>query len=111
MVPPAKSMRVGADVKLTLLHEGDKKTVNVKIGEAPTKSASAAQEGGDAAGLSDKLQGATLKDSANSGVAVAEAQVGKGRLVLCGPQVLFRAQPDGTYKYLFNSIVRAAIQE
>jgi hypothetical protein len=47
----------------------------------------------------------------DGGVAVAEAAVGKGRLVLCGPQVLFRAQPDGTYKYLFNSIARAAIKE
>jgi serine protease Do/serine protease DegQ len=69
-------MRVGADVKLTLLHEGNTKTVNVKIGEAPTKSAAAEQEGGDAAGLSDKLQGATLKDSGNNGVSVAEVEQG-----------------------------------
>ena len=47
----------------------------------------------------------------DGGVAVAEAQVGKGRLVLCGPQVLFRAQPDGTYKYLFNTIARAGLKE
>jgi hypothetical protein len=34
----------------------------------------------------------------DSGVAVAEAAVGDGRLVLCGPQVLFRGQPDGMFK-------------
>jgi hypothetical protein len=44
------------------------------------------------------------------GAAVVEAQVGKGRLVLCGPQILFRAQPHGTFKFLFNSIVNAGGQ-
>jgi Do/DeqQ family serine protease len=68
-------MRVGADVKLTLLHDGNSKTVNVKIGEAPTKSAAAEQEGGDTS-ASDKLQGATLKDSGNNSVAVADVEQG-----------------------------------
>jgi hypothetical protein len=44
------------------------------------------------------------------GAAIVEAQVGKGRLVLCGPQILFRAQPHGTFKFLFNSIVNASGQ-
>jgi Do/DeqQ family serine protease len=68
-------MRVGADVKLTVQHEGGSKTVNVKIAEAPTKTAAVDQEGGDT-GLSDKLQGATLRDTANSGVSVAEVEQG-----------------------------------
>ena len=33
--------------------------------------------------------------------------VGKGRLVLFGPQILFRGQPHGTFKFLFNAIVGA----
>jgi hypothetical protein len=41
------------------------------------------------------------------GIAVADAPVGKGRLVLYGPEILFRAQPHGTFKFLFNGIVRA----
>jgi hypothetical protein len=41
------------------------------------------------------------------GVAIAEAQVGAGRLVLFGPQVLFRAQPHGTFKMVFNAIIQA----
>ena len=45
------------------------------------------------------------------GVAIAEAEVGKGRVVLCGPQVLFRAQPHGTFKFLFNAIVQAGAKE
>jgi hypothetical protein len=51
------------------------------------------------------------QEKLDGGVAVAEAQIGKGQLVLCGPQVTFRAQPHGTFKYLFNSITRAAIKE
>jgi hypothetical protein len=44
-------------------------------------------------------------------VAVAETQVGQGRLVLFGPQITFRAQPHGTFKLLFNGIVRAGVRE
>jgi zinc carboxypeptidase len=37
-------------------------------------------------------------------VAVLEAPVGKGRMVLFGPEVLWRAQPHGTFKMFFNGI-------
>lgn len=40
----------------------------------------------------------------NGGVAVAEAQVGKGKLFLLGPEVANRAQPHATFKFLFNGI-------
>ena len=43
---------------------------------------------------------AYLKDT----VAVLEAPVGKGKLVLYGPEILFRAQSHGTFKLLFNGI-------
>ncbi len=36
--------------------------------------------------------------------AVAEAQVGRGRLLMFGPLITFRAQPHGTFKFLFNGI-------
>jgi hypothetical protein len=45
------------------------------------------------------------------GTAIAEARVGKGRLVLFGPQILFRAQPHGTFKFLFNGIVQAGVRD
>jgi hypothetical protein len=45
------------------------------------------------------------------GVAVAEARVGKGTLVLFGPEILFRAQPHGTFKFLFNGIVQSCVRE
>ena len=37
-------------------------------------------------------------------VAVAEAKVGKGKLFLYGPEILFRSQPHGTFKFLFNGL-------
>ncbi|HMC11992.1 MAG TPA: hypothetical protein VKH44_11905, partial [Pirellulaceae bacterium] len=45
------------------------------------------------------------------GIAIAEAKVGSGRLVMFGPQILFRAQPHGTFKFLFNAIVQAGVEE
>jgi hypothetical protein len=44
-----------------------------------------------------------LKD----GVAIAEAQIGQGTLYLFGPEILFRAQPHGTFKFLFNGLYTA----
>ena len=36
--------------------------------------------------------------------AVVEASIGKGKLFLYGPEILFRSQPHGTYKLFFNGI-------
>ena len=38
------------------------------------------------------------------GVAVLEAKIGKGKLFLFGPEIIFRGQPHGTFKFLFNGI-------
>ena len=38
------------------------------------------------------------------GTAMVEAQVGKGKVFLFGPEITFRAQPHGTFRFLFNSI-------
>ncbi|MBL8997485.1 MAG: peptidase [Gemmatimonadales bacterium] len=39
------------------------------------------------------------------GVAAADAQVGRGMVRLIGPEALFRAQPHGTFKLIFNGLV------
>ncbi len=39
-----------------------------------------------------------------SSAAVIDATVGKGKLFLYGPEILFRSQSHGTYKLLFNGI-------
>ncbi len=38
------------------------------------------------------------------GTAAVEAQLGKGKVFLFEPEITFRAQPHGTFKFLFNSI-------
>jgi hypothetical protein len=37
-------------------------------------------------------------------VAVIEARVGRGWVFLYGPEIIFRGQPHGTFKLLFNGI-------
>ena len=39
-----------------------------------------------------------------NGAAAIEARVGKGRVLLFGPEILQRAQPHGTFKFLFNAL-------
>jgi hypothetical protein len=41
----------------------------------------------------------------NGGVLALEAPLGKGRVVLFGPEILQRAQPHGTFKLLFNALL------
>lgn len=38
-------------------------------------------------------------------VAVLEAKVGPGKLFLYGPEIIFRGQPHGTFKLLFNGLL------
>ncbi|HEY3288442.1 MAG TPA: M14 metallopeptidase family protein [Gemmatimonadaceae bacterium] len=40
----------------------------------------------------------------DGGTAIAEASVGTGTLYLFGPEILFRAQPHGTFRLFFNSL-------
>jgi hypothetical protein len=44
------------------------------------------------------------------GAAAVEATVGKGKVFLFGPEITFRAQPHGTFKFLFNSIYYGTAQ-
>jgi Zinc carboxypeptidase len=44
----------------------------------------------------------------DGGVQVVDASVGAGKLYLFGPEITFRAQPHGTFKFLFNGIYLAA---
>jgi hypothetical protein len=42
------------------------------------------------------------------GVVAVDATVGKGKLFLFGPEITFRGQPHGTFKFLFNGIYLGA---
>ncbi|OFW27369.1 MAG: peptidase [Acidobacteria bacterium RIFCSPLOWO2_02_FULL_65_29] len=41
-------------------------------------------------------------------VEIVEAPIGKGRVVLFGPEIVWRGQPHGTFKFLFNGIYYGA---
>jgi hypothetical protein len=41
------------------------------------------------------------------GIVAAEVTLGKGRIYLFGPEILQRAQPHGTFKLLFNALLKA----
>jgi hypothetical protein len=43
----------------------------------------------------------------NGGVTAIDATVGKGHLYVWTPEITFRAQPHGTFKFLFNAIYLA----
>ena len=42
------------------------------------------------------------------GAAALEAPIGRGRALLFGPEIIKRAQPHGTFKFLFNGLYYAA---
>ncbi len=44
----------------------------------------------------------------NNSIAVAEAPLGKGKVLLYGPEVTFRGQPHSTFKFLFNGLLYGA---
>ncbi len=45
------------------------------------------------------------------GAAVVQAPVGKGMLYLFGPEIIYRAQPYGTFKYFFNGLANSTATE
>jgi len=47
----------------------------------------------------------------DKGVGIIDASVGKGRVFLFAPEILFRAQPHGTFKFLFNGIYLSVATE
>ena len=42
------------------------------------------------------------------GITAFEATIGEGRIYAFGPEITFRAQPHGTFKFLFNGIYQAS---
>ena len=44
----------------------------------------------------------------NGGVEIVQATIGKGQLFMFAPEITFRAQPHGTFKFLFNGLYLGA---
>ena len=41
----------------------------------------------------------------------AESRIGKGSVIVLGPEVTFRGQPHGTFKLIFNGLFSGTAQE
>ncbi len=48
--------------------------------------------------------------SLEGGIIAIDVPLGKGRVLLFGPEILQRAQPHGTFKLLFNGIMGGAVR-
>jgi hypothetical protein len=46
----------------------------------------------------------------DGGTAIAEATIGQGKVFVIGPEVTFRGQPHGTFKFLFNGLYYGSAQ-
>jgi hypothetical protein len=46
----------------------------------------------------------------DGGIAVAEGNIGAGKVILLGPEVAFRGQPHATFKFLFNGLFYGSAQ-
>ena len=107
---PGSVMEVKVD-NSTAVAAGLPEKVDVFFDESPvfTLGADAATKGVKAVATYDSPH--TLRSGwawgqqyLDKGVAIAEAQVGKGKLYMFGPEITFRGQPAGTFKFLFNGI-------
>jgi hypothetical protein len=46
-----------------------------------------------------------------NGAAIVQAPVGQGTLYMFGPEILYRAQPHGTFKFFFNSLAQSTARQ
>jgi hypothetical protein len=51
------------------------------------------------------------QEHVEGGLAAVEADVGDGKLYMFAPEVLYRAQPHNTFKFVFNGIYLAVAEE
>ena len=105
---PGSVLRVSVD-NTTPLGYGFEPTVDVLFDKSPvftlTPGQSAAHRVAWFASATPLRSGwAWGQARLEGGVAVADARVGRGRVLLFGPEITFRSQAHGTFKFLFNGI-------
>jgi hypothetical protein len=47
----------------------------------------------------------------NGTVAAVEAKVAQGKVYLFGPEITFRGQPHGSFKFLFNAVALSGAED
>ena len=104
---PGSILQVAVD-NTTPLGYGFEPTVDVFFEDSPVFAASRAEGVRRVAWFSSpaplRSGWARGQRYLEGGSAVVEASIGRGRVLLFGPEIAFRAQPHGTFKFLFNGI-------
>ena len=106
---PGSVLRVSVD-NTTPLGYGFEREVDVFFDKSPVFRLT-----GHSAGTADRVawfsSAAPLRSGwawgqkfLENGVAVVDGKLGRGRVLLFGPEITFRAQSHGTFKFLFNAI-------
>jgi hypothetical protein len=105
---PGSVMRVAVDTT-TPLGYGFEREVDVFFDDSPVFRVEA---GGAARRVAWYPTAAPLRSGwalgqryLNGGAAAIDAPLGRGRVLVFGPEITYRAQPHGTFKFLFNAIL------
>jgi hypothetical protein len=94
------------------LSAGSSEYVDVMFDNSPAFRVPADPSGAEVVSLFDsdkplRSGWAWGQESLKGAAAIVDLPLGKGRIVLCGPEILFRAQSHGAFRFLFNAIFRA----
>jgi hypothetical protein len=104
---PGSVLRVSVDNTAPLAY-GFEREVDVFFDDSPVfrlRPESAARRVAWFEGEAPLRSGWALgQERLTGGVAVVDVALGRGRVLLFGPEITFRAQPHGTFKFLFNGI-------
>ena len=107
---PGSVLRVAVDNTAPIAH-GSHEPVDVFFDNSPVFKLESRRdaEGRPAGGVVRHRDAAAQRLGLGPGLpgggrAVVDATVGEGKLFLFGPEITFRAQPHGTFKFLFNGI-------
>jgi zinc carboxypeptidase len=107
---PGSVLRVAVDPQNPLAH-GYGKEVDVFFDNSPVWRVSPGATGTDVRAVAWFASPTPLRSGwawgqkyLDKGIQMAEATVGKGRVVLFGNELLYRSQPHGTYRFFFNGL-------
>ncbi|HVR69490.1 MAG TPA: peptidase, partial [Vicinamibacteria bacterium] len=108
---PGSLLEVAVDTAASIAW-GSPRTVDVMFDESPAfrLDADAAAKGLRAVAWYDsptplRSGWAWGQEHLNGAAAIVEARLGQGTVYLFGPEILFRSQPHGTFRFFFNALL------
>jgi hypothetical protein len=114
---PGSVLRVAVDPANPLAH-GYGKEVDIFFDNSPVWRPAQTTGGADVRAVAWFASPAPLRSGwawgqkyLDKGIQMAEATVGKGRVLLFGNELLFRSQPHGTYRFFFNGLYLSVVDQ